>query len=78
MDESVGKKTMAKITKRFLPILFVCFVVSFLDRVNVGFAALTMNADIGLSASQFGFGAGLFFITYVLAEVPSNLGDTPK
>ncbi len=73
MDESVGKKTMAKITKRFLPILFVCFVVSFLDRVNVGFAALTMNADIGLSASQFGFGAGLFFITYVLAEVPSNL-----
>ena len=49
------------------------YVVSFLDRVNVGFAALTMNADIGLSASAFGLGAGIFFIGYFLFEVPSNL-----
>lgn len=56
-----------------MPLLFVCFVISFLDRVNVGFAALTMNADLGFSASVFGLGAGLFFLTYVLFEVPSNL-----
>jgi ACS family tartrate transporter-like MFS transporter len=69
----VGSRAMKKITKRFLPLLLVCFIVSFLDRVNIGFASLTMNATLGLSASQFGLGAGLFFITYVIAEVPSNL-----
>jgi ACS family tartrate transporter-like MFS transporter len=53
---------------------FLCFVyfVAYLDRVNVGFAALTMNADLGLTATQFGFGAGIFFISYFLFEVPSN------
>ena len=53
---------------------FLCFVyfVAYLDRVNVGFAALTMNADLALTATQFGFGAGIFFISYFLFEVPSN------
>src|ERR1700731_2187281 len=49
------------------------YVVSFLDRVNVGFAALTMNADIGLDEKAYGFGAGIFFIGYFLFEVPSNV-----
>ena len=73
MDPTLGTRTMTKVTRRFLPLLFICFVVSFLDRVNVGFASLTMNKTLGLSSSEFGLGAGLFFITYVLAEIPSNL-----
>ncbi len=62
-----------KLMRRILPFLFVCYVVSYLDRVNVGFAALTMNQDIGLSATAFGVGAGLFFFGYFAAEIPSNL-----
>ena len=62
-----------KMIRRILPFLFVCYVVSYLDRVNVGFAALTMNAHIGLTATSFGIGAGLFFLGYFLAEIPSNL-----
>ena len=56
-------RTIAKVTKRLVPFLIACYFVAFLDRVNVGFAALTMNADLGLSASQYGFGAGVFFLT---------------
>ena len=62
-----------KMMKRILPFLFICYVVSYLDRVNVGFAAITMNKDIGLSATAFGIGAGLFFFGYFAAEIPSNL-----
>src|SRR5438045_7163972 len=58
---------------RLLPFLIVCYFVAYLDRVNVGFAALQMNAALGFSESVFGFGAGLFFIAYFLLEVPSNL-----
>jgi ACS family tartrate transporter-like MFS transporter len=53
--------------------LMVLYFFAVLDRLNVGFAALTMNKALGLSPSQFGFGAGLFFYPYVLMEVPSNL-----
>ena len=62
-----------KVMRRILPFLFICYVVSYLDRVNVGFAAITMNKDIGLSATAFGIGAGLFFFGYFAAEIPSNL-----
>jgi MFS transporter, ACS family, tartrate transporter len=58
---------------RLLPFLVLCYAVNFLDRVNVGFAALTMNADLGLSPEVYGFGAGIFFAGYLLFEVPSNL-----
>jgi ACS family tartrate transporter-like MFS transporter len=64
---------IAKIAWRILPILLLCYVAAFLDRVNIGFAALTMNRDLGFTASQFGFGAGIFFLGYVLCELPSNL-----
>lgn len=67
------KLVVAKAAKRLIPYMALLYFVSFLDRVNVGFAALTMNADIGLSASAYGFGAGIFFIGYFLFEVPSNL-----
>jgi ACS family tartrate transporter-like MFS transporter len=58
---------------RLIPFLTLCYVVAFLDRVNVGFAALTMNKELGLTAEMFGFGAGIFFFGYFVFEVPSNL-----
>lgn len=64
---------LGKAAHRLIPLMGLLYVVSFLDRVNVSYAALTMNADIGLSASAFGLGAGIFFIGYFLFEVPSNL-----
>lgn len=67
------RAVLAKAARRLIPLMGLLYVVSFLDRVNVSYAALTMNADIGLSASAFGLGAGIFFIGYFLFEVPSNL-----
>jgi ACS family tartrate transporter-like MFS transporter len=67
------KDIIAKAAKRIVPILMLCYLAAFLDRVNIGFAALTMNKDLGFSASAFGFGAGIFFLGYVLCELPSNL-----
>jgi D-galactonate transporter len=58
---------------RLVPLLFFCYILAYLDRINVGFAALTMNKDIGLTAYIFGLGAGMFFIGYFFFEVPSNL-----
>ncbi|CAH2603599.1 putative tartrate transporter [Rhodovastum atsumiense] len=71
--DGMAPHVVAKVARRILPILMVCYFAAFLDRVNIGFAALTMNQDLGLSASAFGFGAGIFFLGYVLCEVPSNL-----
>ncbi|HXT28104.1 MAG TPA: MFS transporter [Vicinamibacterales bacterium] len=70
---SLEDRTIARASARLVPFLILCFFVAYLDRVNVGFAALTMNRDLGLSAAAYGFGAGVFFITYSLFEVPSNL-----
>ena len=64
---------LRKITLRLIPFLFVLYIVAWLDRVNVGFAALQMNADLGFSATAFGFGSGIFFAGYCLFEVPSNI-----
>jgi MFS transporter, ACS family, tartrate transporter len=66
-------RLMAKITWRLIPFLCFCFLVAFLDRVNVGFAALTMQADLKFSDAVYASGAGIFFIGYFLFEVPSNL-----
>src|SRR6201997_4155437 len=70
---NVEIRTIAKVTKRLVPFLIVCYFVAYLDRVNVGFAALTMNQELGLSQTAFGFGAGIFFLAYFVFEVPSNL-----
>src|SRR5258707_3897974 len=69
----VEVRTIAKVARRLVPFLIVCYFIAYLDRVNVGFAALTMNQDLGLSQTAFGFGAGIFFIAYFIFEVPSNL-----
>ena len=71
--DAVEIRTIAKVTKRLVPFLIVCYFIAYLDRVNVGFAALEMNQDLGLSQTAFGLGAGIFFIAYFIFEVPSNL-----
>ena len=69
----IERATLRKVTWRILPFLMLAYFIAFVDRVNAGFAALQMNHDIGLSAAQFGLGGGLFYVSYVLCEVPSNL-----
>src|ERR1700760_783 len=69
----IEARTLARVTARLGPFLMLCYFVAYLDRVNVGFAALQRNKALGLSASAFGFGAGIFFIAYFFFEVPSNL-----
>ncbi|MCX4138940.1 MFS transporter [Paraburkholderia sp. SEWSISQ10-3 4] len=69
----IEARTITRVTVRLVPFLIVCYFIAYLDRVNVGFAALQMNKALGLSASAFGFGAGIFFIAYFFFEVPSNL-----
>jgi sugar phosphate permease len=64
---------MRKVAWRLIPFLMLCYFVAYLDRVNISFAALQMNKDLGLSSAAYGLGAGLFFVTYFLLEVPSNL-----
>ena len=71
--EPIEQRTIAKVSRRIVPFLMLCYFVAYLDRVNVGFAALTMNKALGISATAFGFGAGIFFFSYFLFEVPSNL-----
>jgi D-galactonate transporter len=71
--DAVEIRTIAKVTRRIVPFLIVCYFVAYLDRVNVSFAALAMNQDLGLSQTAFGLGAGIFFIAYFIFEVPSNL-----
>jgi MFS family permease len=65
--------TYRKVTLRLIPILVMCYVVSYLDRINVGFAKLQMLSDLGFSDTVFGLGAGIFFIGYFFFEVPSNI-----
>ena len=69
----VETRTIGKVSARLIPYLIVCYFIAYLDRVNVGFAALTMNKELGLTATMFGFGAGIFFLAYFIFEVPSNL-----
>jgi MFS transporter, ACS family, tartrate transporter len=71
--QTLEQRAIAKALKRLLPLIVICYFIAYLDRTNVGFAALQMNQDLGMTASAFGFGAGLFFLAYVALEVPSNL-----
>ncbi|WP_174508650.1 MFS transporter [Klebsiella oxytoca] len=73
MNSQLEKRVMRKITLRIIPFIMLLYFIAFLDRVNIGFAALTMNQDLGFSPTIFGFGAGIFFLGYFLFEVPSNL-----
>ena len=70
---TLESRTLSKITWRIVPFLVLCYFLAFIDRINVSIAALTMNRDLGLSPAVFGFGAGLFFVSYFFLEVPSNI-----
>ena len=73
MPTDLERQTIRKVRARIIPFLFILYVVAFLDRVNVGFAALTMNKELAITSQQFGFLAGIFFIGYFFFEIPSNL-----
>jgi ACS family tartrate transporter-like MFS transporter len=73
VSAELEKRVLRKITLRIVPFVMLLYFVAFIDRVNIGFAALTMNKDLGFSPTVFGFGAGIFFLGYFLCEVPSNL-----
>jgi ACS family tartrate transporter-like MFS transporter len=71
--DSIERQTIRKLQIRLLPLLFLLYVVAFVDRINIAFAALTMNKELAITSQQFGFAAGIFFFGYFLFEVPSNL-----
>jgi ACS family tartrate transporter-like MFS transporter len=73
MSAELERRALRKITLRIVPFVMLLYFIAFIDRVNIGFAALTMNKDLGFSPTVFGFGAGIFFLGYFLFEVPSNL-----
>src|ERR1700722_7521453 len=72
-DVSAEDLIFRKIALRLVPFLFLCYLAAYLDRVNVGFAKLQMQKELGFSETVYGFGAGIFFLGYVLFEVPSNI-----
>jgi ACS family tartrate transporter-like MFS transporter len=74
-DDSTDTRRLviARVTRRLIPFAFLCYVVAYIDRVNVGFAATALQRDLGLSDTEYGIGAGLFFLGYCLFEIPSNL-----
>jgi len=73
VPSAVERMAIRRTVWRLIPVLVLCYFVAYLDRVNLSFAALQMNKALGLSSAAYGFGAGLFFITYCVCEIPSNL-----
>ncbi len=73
MDSSLEQATMRRVAWRLIPFICLLYFIAFIDRVNIGFAALTMNKDLGFTSAVFGFGAGVFFFGYFLFEIPSNM-----
>jgi len=71
--DALQERILRRNAWRLLPLLTVAYVINYLDRTNISFAALTMNKDLGLTATQYGRGAGIFFLAYCLFELPSNL-----
>ena len=72
-QSAIETRTIRKLQTRIIPFVFVLFVISFLDRINIGFAALTMNRELAITSQEYGLVAGVFFFGYFLFEVPSNL-----
>lgn len=70
---SIEKRTIQKLRTRIIPFIFVLYIVAFIDRINIGFAALTMNKELAITSQQYGFAFGIFFFGYFIFEIPSNL-----
>jgi ACS family tartrate transporter-like MFS transporter len=73
MTTPLARETISRVIRRLIPFIFICYVVAYVDRVNIGFAAKELQRDLGLSAAVFGLGGGLFFLGYCVFEIPSNL-----
>jgi MFS family permease len=73
MNDADARRLFSKVAWRLLPVLILAYIFNYLDRNNIGFAALTMNREIGLTATQFGRGAGILFLGYCFLELPSNM-----
>ncbi len=73
MENTLEASAIRRVYQRLIPALFIMLIINYLDRVNIGFAALRMNQELGFSASVFGLGAGIFFVGYAVFEVPSNM-----
>jgi ACS family tartrate transporter-like MFS transporter len=73
LDDTIGRSALRKASLRLIPLIALGYGTAYMDRVNVSFASLQMNRDLHFSASMYGFGAGLFFLSYAACEVPSNL-----
>src|SRR6476661_619230 len=73
IDDSVGRSAIRKASLRLIPVIGLGYGCAYIDRANISFASLQMNQDLHFSASVYGFGAGLFFLSYAACEVPSNL-----
>src|SRR5205809_7375726 len=71
--DAIEARTIRKLRLRIIPFIFLFYIVAYLDRINIGFAALTMNKELAISSKQFGLVAGIFFFGYFLFEIPSNL-----
>ena len=71
--DPLQQKVLKKTAWRLVPLLTLAYIINYLDRTNIGFAALTMNKDLGFTATEFGFGAGILFLSYTVFEIPSNL-----
>ena len=71
--DALADATYRKVAARLIPLLFLCYIAAYLDRVNVGFAKLQMQQALQFSDSVYGFGAGIFFIGYFIFEIPSNV-----
>jgi MFS family permease len=73
-DQAARRRLVVdRVARRIIPFVFISYVVAYVDRVNIGFAAGALERDLGLSHTQYGVGAGLFFLGYCLFEIPSNL-----
>src|SRR5947207_6680793 len=72
-EDAVGRSAISKASWRLLPLIGLGYGIAYMDRVNIGFASLQMNQDLHFSATVYGLGGGLFFVSYALLEVPSNL-----
>src|ERR1700733_2797100 len=72
-EDKIGRAGLSKASWRLLPLIALGYGIAYIDRVNISFASLQMNQDLHFSATVYGFGAGLFFLSYAACEVPSNL-----
>src|SRR5829696_8083820 len=73
LEDERERRVIGQVTWRLVPFIFIGYVIAYIDRMNIGFAATSMQADLGMTNAAFGRGAGLFFIGYCLFEIPSNM-----